>query len=64
MHVHVTESKEAKEFLKSLGVKIDKSSAHNAITLVAKDGSKLTLWSEIDSGIAAGIPGIYVDEEK
>ncbi len=63
MYKHLTESKEAKEFFKELGIKIDKSSAHNAITLVRKDGKMLTLWAESDSPVAAGIPGIYVDEK-
>lgn len=65
MYKHLTKSKEAKEFFKGLGVKIDKDSAHNAITLVSPDGKKLTLWAEsIGGAFVDGIPGIYVDEEK
>lgn len=57
---HLLESKQAKEFLKNAGLKIDKSSAHNAVTLVDKDGNKLTLWAESQYSVAGGIPGIFV----
>ena len=63
MYEHLTKSKEAKEFFKDANIKISKKSAHNTITLIAANGKKLTLWAESDSGIAAGIPGIYIDEK-
>lgn len=59
---HITESKEAKEFLAKAGLEIKQDSCHNYITLVDVDGNELTMISESEFGVAAGIPGIYVEE--
>lgn len=65
MFIHINESKEAEDFLAQVGLKITKKSSHNAVTLKnVKTGEKLQLWAESDSSIAAGIPGIFIDEEK
>ena len=61
--IHITASKQTKEFFKRAGIKIDKSSAHNAVKLVDKEGNELLLWAESESSVAAGIPGIYVFEK-
>lgn len=63
MYVHLTESKEARQFFERAGIAIAHDSAHNAVRLVvASDGSELTLWAESDHSVALGIPGIYIDE--
>ncbi len=58
---HINESKEAKEFLTNAGIKIKRKACHNCITPIDVDGNELTLIAESDVGIAAGIPGIYVE---
>lgn len=63
MYAHLTESNEAKEFFAQAGITIDIDSAHNAVKLInVKTGESLTLWAESDHSVAAGIPGIYIDE--
>lgn len=62
MYVHLTESKEAREFFDQVGISIDTDSAHNAIKMFNLKGDSLTLWAESDYSVAAGIPGIYIDE--
>lgn len=63
MYVHVTESKEAKAFLKECGCYIMKKSSYNAVTIKHRaSGKELQLWAESDSSVAAGIPGMFVDE--
>lgn len=61
MFTHITDSKEAKEFFKSCGIVMNKS-FHNTITLKDKNtGNELELWAQSDSGVCAGIPGIFID---
>ena len=59
---HITESKEAKEFLKRAGLKISKDSVHNFVVLENKKGEKLKLWAESELNVAAGIPGIFIEK--
>ena len=63
MYIHINDSKQAKQFFASRGIEITKDTAHNAVHL--KDtvtGTELVLWAESDMGVAAGIPGIFIDE--
>lgn len=63
MYIHINDSKAAKKFLADHGLKIGKDSAHNAVYLEGKvTGERLVMWAESDSNIAAGIPGIFIDE--
>ncbi len=36
--------------------------SHNTIEFIFSDGTKLSIWAEVASEVAAGIPGIYVDD--
>ena len=63
MYIHINDSKEAKKFLADHGLKITKKSAHNAVQIKSMlTGERLVMWAENDSNIAAGIPGIFIDE--
>lgn len=63
MYIHINDSKVAKKFLADHGLKITKDTAHNAVHLEDKvTGKQLVMWAESDSNIAAGIPGIFIDE--
>jgi hypothetical protein len=64
MYVHLNESKEAKAFFKNSKFAIKKDKTHNVVTIVRDDGEELQLWAESDSSVAAGIPGIFVDEAE
>lgn len=64
MLIHITDSKEAKQFFEDRGIYMMENSSHNAITLKDKTtGKELQLWAESDYSIAAGIPGIFIEAE-
>lgn len=63
MQVHITDSKEAKEFFMHRGITISEDSAFNAVTLIDEgSGEKLVLWSEFDLIDPCSMPGIFIDE--
>jgi hypothetical protein len=63
MYVHLNASQQAKAFFKNSKFAIKKDDTHNVVTIVRDDGEELQLWAESDSSVAAGIPGIFVDEK-
>jgi len=61
---HINGSKEAMDFFKDAGIEITKDSCHNVIVLKNAAGNVLTLTAESEYGLAAGIPGIYVENDE
>lgn len=59
---HIINSTEARAFFNLAGIEITNDSCHNAVTLKHASGFQLTMWAESDASVAAGIPGIYIDE--
>lgn len=58
---HITNSKEAKAFLKECGIAITKGSAFNSIVLKNQSGKTITLVAESQHQVAGGIPGIFTE---
>jgi hypothetical protein len=60
--IHIDESQKFANFLAGAGIRV-LNVCHNAIELENRaNGERITLVAESDHGIAAGIPGIYVEE--